>query len=335
MAEPTAAERAAVVDFFTPLYANFVTKTDPQQPLLLAHYTSVQVVEQILKNDEIWFANPLYMNDLQEMRFGIATGSEIFPEFAQHAGETPDRIRLLVEHFNHYLAQLATNEALDTHVFCLCEHDLPKDENGLLSMWREYGSKGNGAALVFNTQKINYQTDHPILIAKVIYATEQQRVIHMRERLAEWARITKEARLSNSSLYLAAKAAFDFIKSFALTTKHSGFSEEKEWRAIYVPERDPHGYFKDRLDYFVGPRGVEPKFKFQLRGEPQPGDGTRQPLISSKLSDILEFILLGPSVSYPLSSQAFIRMLERIGKGEFKDRVFSSRIPLRPSLNAT
>jgi len=40
-------------------------------------------------------------------------------------------------------------------VFCLCEHT-PGDTDGKLSMWREYGSKGNGAALVFNTARISY-----------------------------------------------------------------------------------------------------------------------------------------------------------------------------------
>jgi hypothetical protein len=50
------------------------------------------------------------------------------------------------------MAHLATEAALDTYVFCLCEHD-PIHMDGLLSMWREYGRKGNGAALVFNTQK--------------------------------------------------------------------------------------------------------------------------------------------------------------------------------------
>jgi hypothetical protein len=41
---------------------------------LLAHYTSIQVLEQIMRNDEMWFSNPLFMNDLQEMRYGIHQG---------------------------------------------------------------------------------------------------------------------------------------------------------------------------------------------------------------------------------------------------------------------
>ena len=38
---------------------------------LLAHYTSIDVIEKILRSEEIWFSNPLFMNDLEEMRFGM------------------------------------------------------------------------------------------------------------------------------------------------------------------------------------------------------------------------------------------------------------------------
>jgi hypothetical protein len=41
---------------------------------LLAHYTSIDVIEKILRSEEIWFSNPLFMNDLDEMRFGMLEG---------------------------------------------------------------------------------------------------------------------------------------------------------------------------------------------------------------------------------------------------------------------
>ena len=44
----------------------FLIKTHP----LLAHYTSLSVLEKILKTDELWLSNPLFMNDLEEVRFG-------------------------------------------------------------------------------------------------------------------------------------------------------------------------------------------------------------------------------------------------------------------------
>lgn len=323
---------AKILEPYNSLYSAIETKESPDKPLLLAHYTSVQVVEQILRNDEVWLANPLYMNDLDEMRAGILVGSQIFPEFAQQAAGSAPRTTRLVEAFNHFLAHLSTEAALDTYVFCLSEHP-NGDTDGRLSMWREYGSKGNGAALVVNTQKVNYQPHSPLIIAKVAYKTNQQREQVLRAELQNWATVTQTANLPDDQLYLAAYAAFGFVKSLALVTKHMGFSEENEWRVVCVPERDPLGYLKSCLDYFVGPRGVEPKlkYKFGKTYNPNPPKAGAAVLTSGALTDILEFVLLGPSVSSPLAKAAFIRMLERNGKGAFSDRIFPSTIPLRPT----
>jgi hypothetical protein len=329
---PTPDQVTKILALYQVLYSSIETKTDRAKPLLLAHYTSVQVIEQILRNDEVWLANPLYMNDLDEMRAGVLLGSQIFPEFARLAGGTPDRATRLIQSYNHYVAHLSTEAALDTYVFCLSEHP-QGNTDGHLSMWREYGSKGNGAALVLNTQKINYQPHNPLIIAKVSYKTNDDRERALRANLDNWAKITQAAHLPDDQLYLAAYAAFGFVKSLALATKHTGFDEEKEWRVVYVPERDPFGYLKSCLDYFVGPRGVEPKLKYKFGKiyNPDPPKAGASPLTSGALTDILEFVLLGPSASSPLAKAAFVRMLERNGKSAFADRVFPSTIPLRPA----
>jgi len=45
-----------------------------RQPYL-AHYTSLEVLEKIMQHNELWFSHPFFMNDLQEMRFGIVLKS--------------------------------------------------------------------------------------------------------------------------------------------------------------------------------------------------------------------------------------------------------------------
>jgi hypothetical protein len=327
----TPIEIAKIIEPYNALYSSIETKTDRNKPLLLAHYTSVQVIEQILRNDEVWLANPLYMNDLDEMRAGILLGSQLFPEFATKAGGTVERTNRLIEPYNHYVAHLSTEAALDTYIFCLSEHP-HGDTDGRLSMWREYGSKGNGAALVVNSQKIHYQPHSPLIIAKVAYKTNGEREQVLRTEFERWVTITQAAQLPDNQLYLAAYSAFGFVKSLALTTKHTGFCEESEWRVVYVPERDPLGYLKTCLDYFVGPRGVEPKLKYKFGKSYCAQTGNATSLESGSLTDILEFVMLGPSVSSPLAKASFIRMLERNGKSSFADRVFPSTIPLRPSL---
>lgn len=59
-----------IVQAFSPLYDD-VKEADQfyvKKPLL-AHYTSLSTLEKILETDEIWFSNPLFMNDLEEVRF--------------------------------------------------------------------------------------------------------------------------------------------------------------------------------------------------------------------------------------------------------------------------
>src|SRR5205085_11539515 len=40
----------------------------------LAHYTSIATLERIAQSGEIWFSNPLYMNDVDELRYGMNLG---------------------------------------------------------------------------------------------------------------------------------------------------------------------------------------------------------------------------------------------------------------------
>jgi hypothetical protein len=61
---------------------------------LMAHYTSISVLENILKGGEIWFSNPLFMNDLEEMRHGINKGYSFFmsSECVARACKTIERL---------------------------------------------------------------------------------------------------------------------------------------------------------------------------------------------------------------------------------------------------
>lgn len=115
------------------------------------------------------------------------------------------------------------------------------------------------------------------------------------------------------------------MKVFALVTKHHGFQEEKEWRVIYMSERDTKGLLKDGFHYLIGNRGVEPKLKFKVAPSPiAPGQ-------TWTFSTIVDRILLGPSVSSPLARSSVGRMLETIGKSELRSKSQSSGIPLRPT----
>ena len=290
-------------------------------PTLLAHYTSVEVAEQIIKKEEIWLSHPFYMNDLEELRFGMLLGIQRFPTYAQALNTTPKRKKILLDIFFQYVGHMNEQTLADTYVLCLSEH-APGDTDGILSMWRSYANQGHGVALVFNTRPVSNPPPAPLWIAKVVYKSTAERIQMLENGLQQWVSITQALNLSDDQLYLAAYAAFYFIKAFALITKHKGFAEEAEWRVIYVPDLDEQKVLVDQFGYHISPRGAEPKLKFKIAPVVS---GAPVPL---SLANILEFVLLGPSHSSQLAQAAFRRMLR--GTNVEAKSVFASTIPLRP-----
>jgi hypothetical protein len=210
-----------------------------QEQPLLAHYTSLDVLEKIMVSGELWLSNPLNMNDLEEVRFGLFEGQKLFreSEAVNRACKTQERASILRAAFSHYYSEFDDQHAFDTYIFCLSQHD-PKNADGLLSMWRGYGGSGKGAALIFNTGFAFRNQNSPILIARVHYDTAEGRISWMNKRINQWCDVLERADLPDDKLYLAAAVLFNLIKLFALKSKHRGFAEENEWRIIYLPERD-------------------------------------------------------------------------------------------------
>jgi hypothetical protein len=200
-------------------------------------------------------------------------------------------------------------------------------------MWREYGSKGNGAALVFDAQRVNFNLQSPLLISEVTYADAKEREAQLRAHLDAWVQLTLHLNLPDGHLYLAAWAVFLFVKLLALTTKHRGFAEEHEVRVIYIPEQDPRGYLTSSRSYHIGPRGVEPKLKYKFGVSLRTTDSVEpvEERTAGSLVDLIAFIILGPTASSPLAKASFARMLRGIHMEVLEDRVYPSTIPLRPT----
>jgi len=317
----------AVASKFAPLYSRFFHADIIRQDRpLLAHYTSLEAVEQILKHHEFWFSNPLFMNDWEEMRFGINQGISLLQRgsYVRDALKTTPRVEAFFNSFGSLYQQLDQKTALDIYVFCLSEHQ-PTNDDGLLSMWRSYGGHGRGAALIFDTSKLTFVDGAPMYLCKVEYGTVDQRTATLDSLLRAWVKVAQAAEIPDDMIFVAAHNALSIFQFYALTSKHIGFKEENEWRVIHVGEHDPQKRLENRFLYTLGPQGVEPRLKFifernSVGNYPEQG-----------LADLLHKIILGPSVSSPLAKMAFIRMLKSIGRDDYADRVVASTIPLRPA----
>src|SRR5262249_26259708 len=123
---------------FEPLWADLQAQDSfPAKRPLLAHYTSIEKLEAILKNNEVWFSNPLFMNDLEEVRFGMNNGARLFlgSSEIESACGSKQRIDALRSTFNYWYNTFANEHVLDLYVFCLSEH-ARENTDGVLSMWR-------------------------------------------------------------------------------------------------------------------------------------------------------------------------------------------------------
>jgi Protein of unknown function (DUF2971) len=316
-----------IVNLFDPLWADLRGDDSfPAKRPLLAHYTSIVVLEAILRNNEVWFSNPLFMNDLEEVRFGINAGANLFVASTEieSACGSKQRFDALRSTFDYWYKQFANDHVLDTYVFCLTEH-AKENTDGLLSMWRGYGGNGNGVAIVFDTAKIAAREESPLIIANVHYGTAEDRLSWLRQRVTQFAEILAKSNIPDDKLVLGSYCFFQRLMMFSIFTKHQGFKEENEWRMVYVRERDRARVFDKMFSYWVGPRGVEPKLKLKI--EAIPG----LPETETSLSKIVRRVILGPSLSSPLSLGTILKMLDTLGRPELKDRIVSSTIPLRPA----
>lgn len=314
-----------IIQKFQPLWADLRPEdTFAAKKPLLAHYTTVQTLEKILASNEIWFSNPLFMNDIEEVRFGILQANEIV--LASHrlvdACKTQERALLFKNHFTHYFNRFANEHILDTYVFCLSNHSR-EDDDGRLSMWRGYGANGNGVAIVFDTAQINVSDKTPLIIARVSYDTTEARLAWLQKTLSTFEVLLASANIPDEKLHVAAYALFERIKIFALFTKHRGFIEEDEWRIVYLPDRDQEKKLQSMFHYMIGPRGVEPKLRFKV----SPIEGLTADDLS--LEKITDRIILGPSISSPMARASVLRMLDILNQPGLKAKLRASTIPFR------
>ena len=316
---------AEVHQAFEPLYGDI--KPEAQffnaRPLL-AHYTTIQTIEQIVKSKQMWCSNPLYMNDIEEVGFGLIEGENAInsSQALSDACGAPERRQIFMQAYGHYSRHYIENHLAETYVLCFSCHE-PNDNDGLLSMWRGYGGNGNGAAIVIDTAKINVLPTSSLILAHVEYATAQARRDWLVALVTKFSGILAALNLPDEQIHIAASALLDRVKLAALFSNHRGFDEEREWRVVYMRERDPNKVFDPMLSYMTSTRGIEKKLKFKIAYHP---GATAEDLCLSK---VVDRIILGPTVSSPIAAAAFTRMLAEHGEPDLIPRVVASTIPYR------
>jgi hypothetical protein len=315
------------------LYADFTNLADlqvPGRPLHLAHYTSLEVLEKVMTNDEVWFSNPLLMNDYQEVRFGLSEATRIVgvpkdDATVLQALNGKENVEKVLGAFSNALQSFDISHLFDVYVFCLSEYDFKDQPDGKLSMWRGYGANGQGAALVFNTSFLTVVQDSPLFFGRVRYGSANERTPWLEELFRRCVDLVNFIPMgTDQSLQFIGAQMFQVALYHSLLSKHTGFAEEQEWRIIYLPDRDTKGLMKDRLGYFRRGHTIEPKLKFPIKPL------ELEPRQTWTFETILDRIVLGPTHASALAVRSARRMLERLDKPQFANKIWVSEIPYRP-----
>ncbi len=264
------------------------------------------------------------MNDLEELKFGMNEGkAELFKNDRIRAACRSEKAHnKFLNDFDYLYADFESKHALNTYVLCFSEHDA-NDNDGLLSMWRGYGNGGAGAAIVIDTAKLNAKENTPLIIGKVHYGTKAERLAWINTKISDLADLIEKQATTDEDLWNAAWIWFQRLKSFALFSKHSGFSEEREWRVVYDSKMDKNEKFKPFFSHLATDRGIEPKLKLPIRPM-EPIDA-----IDVALDDLIDRIILGPSIASVLGFLSLKQMLKNIKKEALADKVIASEIPFR------
>lgn len=321
------------VDLHNLLYSDLDTPNDyPNARPLLAHYTSLESVEKILQSEQLWLSNPLLMNDLEEVRFGVLNGMEIIrTNKLLHDSLSSDlRRRAFFDAIEDAFDEYGNDKVMDLYVICFSVHQ-QGNSDGILSMWRGYGNQGKGGAIVFDTSKLPVPDESPFTLGGVWYATKDERKEKISEKINALATFIATNHFPDEYLHATARELFKRLCIFSVFSKHSGFREENEWRLVYLEDRDQldaktgRPIFDEHFSYLNGRNGVEPKLKLPV--------GVLLGSIDASISfsDLIDRIIIGPTSSSPLARRAMERMLKSIGKESLVAKLSSSEIPFRGS----
>ena len=282
------------------------------------HYTSAEVGLKIIQNEEVWMRRTTSMNDYSEVSRGLGFVTQLYDENFQNLLDSifPNVASEIEQLFNGWIREIE----FGTYITCFSEHVPIEDEIGRLSMWRAYG-KGQGIAIVVNSKPFMGQSD-----ALKAYSTP---VAYLSEAEFDEYFITLKNNIAGNKEFLQGlgrgaliNSIFETFRTAAISVKHPGFIEEKEWRMYYAPKMHPSERIKKEV---VSINGIPQEIcKIPLKDVPDEG------LTGIELDSFIERIIIGPTThSYEIWS-AFVEALKEKGITEPEKRVVTSDIPFRP-----
>jgi hypothetical protein len=289
------------------------------------HYTSADVGLKIIAGRTVWMRQAACMNDYSEIEHGLQCLHKAW--HSEHGkrlqafldAKFPEIVKEITTSFDAFQNSLR----FDTYVTSLSEHApveeyVDEDKYGRLSMWRAYG-RDVGIALVIRPEPFwSADTSLGLFTTPVAYLdeeafTQQFKTVvdnieangaYLDEIGKDWVR---------HSMVMIMSAA-------AVSTKHPGFKEEREWRVVRTPN-------------FPFPCPLE-KMTATVNGVPQhilliPLKNNPPSLVGIEPAELLDRVIIGPT-AYPMAVyNAYVAGLKEVGVVDASSKVKISFLPLR------
>lgn len=284
-------------------------------------YTSAEAAVSILRTRRVWMRNASCMNDYSEMRYGL---DRVLEAYASPPGQ---RFRQALDSIHPGLTDdlkarfdpLAPTLLSQTYIASFSEHDDAEDAHGRLSMWRAYGRQ-TGVAIVMNNRPfitpsdaLNAWTTPVAYIRDLEFINQVDAVAASLEANSSWLNVIPKADFLNAVTLMLAFAA--------VSIKHIGFQEEREWRVVYLPNL----YASARLeeDHVVITGVPQPIFKIPLVNYPE------EDFTGAEPHELINRIIIGPT-QFPVAVRStFLALLYELGVPDPSSKVVCSGIPLR------
>lgn len=244
------------------------------------HYTDSDSVKAILESGKMWLSDIRYLNDHSEYKDGEKVIRDTFQEKSIELSD--DNASEMLTHLESYF-----NNSKDGYTFI---GSFSQGED-LLSQWRGYCPKSGGYALEFEIENIKSFTTP---LHECLYDDENKKL--QAGRLFDLAIKVIVNKNGNKSRFFT--TTWSNIAKF----KNSGFSEEKEIRAIiFKKKNENHVQFRTRENLLIPYIEIEIPY------------------------DKLTAIWVGPCQQPELAQESLSRFIEHLSKNS--DHPFSEYLP--------
>lgn len=287
------------------------------------HYTSAENALNIIRTKRLWMRNASCMTDYREVHHGFDILARFFSDkprldaFTSEldkcaAGAAMEAINL----FNGWWNDIRDH----TFILSISEHVAKEDNHGRLSMWRAFGNSTARVGLVFRVPKFSGAAGAlNLMFSPVAYLTETEvhdvigSVIANIKVSADFLRTVNRQVIVNT--------VFAMLLAGVTCLKHEGFREEREWRAIYSPNRSPSSLMESSTEVIGGVPQIIHKVPLDAAVSPA--------LADLDIATMFDRLIIGPT-PYPLAIyEAFKIALSAVGVADAGNRIFASLIPIR------